>query len=669
MIIKRIKISNYKTYLSLDLDLGVDEERPIILIGGRNGGGKTTLFEAIYGALYGLHMRNRHEFEELLNDGGRGTTPQKIELELTFEGRVLSQTMNYILKRTYIMSEQGKPVESVSLNMNGSIFVYGPATPSRQRTESEQQVNKIIKANLPQELSQYFLFDAMQAGNMIKDDVFSRIIKDNIQNVMGFNKYLQLRRVSETIQQNYAAQRMKEEEKRKQYEMLCQEKSKALEEREATEKQIESLSNYILINKDSYDRAKSGAATMDETQKKIAAIDNEIKELAKDADEYGKAANDYLKNIEQSVFFPRLAQDISPLLEDVLRKKEQLRRSAAGELSDDSIKRVADMVVNYLKQYSLCANEVEAKQVAAYIIEKNAVKDEYSYLDGDDVTAIRRLLGMNEYNNYASLQSQRRSLEERIADLPQQKESKRTMQLAQTKGDFRPLIKQYEDNQKLLEQAKKSKEETDEKIKELDEKIHGFDVQVQQIPDVKYDTLAKLSPFFKDVADNLLCRKRFHIQEEMKKELNLMLPSYQDNIDRVELSDSLDDFTIRLFHKAGNEISLGHLNAASKQIFIQVLLKVLRNLGDYDPPVMIDTVMGVLDEESREVLMENYFPKLSDQVILLCTTSEIRPEVDYKKLEAYLSKTYTLSRDAARQKTDVSEGYFGKQLTEERGNA
>jgi len=31
MIIKRIKISNYKTYLSLDLDLGVDEKRPIIL--------------------------------------------------------------------------------------------------------------------------------------------------------------------------------------------------------------------------------------------------------------------------------------------------------------------------------------------------------------------------------------------------------------------------------------------------------------------------------------------------------------------------------------------------------------------------------------------------------------------------------------------------------------
>ena len=41
MIIRRIKISNYKTYLSLDLDLPVHPDQPIILIGGMNGGGKT----------------------------------------------------------------------------------------------------------------------------------------------------------------------------------------------------------------------------------------------------------------------------------------------------------------------------------------------------------------------------------------------------------------------------------------------------------------------------------------------------------------------------------------------------------------------------------------------------------------------------------------------------
>ena len=65
MLIKRIKISNYKTYLSLDLDLGVSPERPIVLIGGMNGGGKTTLFEAICGALYGLKIKNKAQFSEL----------------------------------------------------------------------------------------------------------------------------------------------------------------------------------------------------------------------------------------------------------------------------------------------------------------------------------------------------------------------------------------------------------------------------------------------------------------------------------------------------------------------------------------------------------------------------------------------------------------------------
>ena len=132
MLIKRIKARNFKTYLNLDLYISVEPEKPIILIGGANGGGKTTLFEAIYGALYGLRINTGKYFKELLNAGALGKEDEKIILELQFSGKVLNEEQQYVLTRTYALNSLNSPVESVKLNMNGTIFLYGTATHSGQ---------------------------------------------------------------------------------------------------------------------------------------------------------------------------------------------------------------------------------------------------------------------------------------------------------------------------------------------------------------------------------------------------------------------------------------------------------------------------------------------------------------------------------------------------------
>lgn len=111
-----------------------------------------------------------------------GKVAPEISLELTFEGLVLGRSQQYILRRTYKLNPSDKPVESVMLNMNGTQFVYGTAMPLAQRAESEQQVNKIIKANLPQELSKYFLFDAMRSSELLKENVFYPKLAGNIAN-------------------------------------------------------------------------------------------------------------------------------------------------------------------------------------------------------------------------------------------------------------------------------------------------------------------------------------------------------------------------------------------------------------------------------------------------------------------------------------------------------
>lgn len=277
---------------------------------------------------------------------------------------------------------------------------------------------------------------------------------------------------------------------------------------------------------------------------------------------------------------------------------------------------------------------------------------------------MKSLLNENAVNDFVNLNETHYGLEKRLENYDNQVRQIDILRQGLVKGNGE-IIRKYEEQSRLLESLKKEYDDRKVNIEKLERKIHQYDVQIQQEPDVKFDTLVKLKPFFEDVADTLLKRKKEKIEEDMKEQLNKLLISYKNCISRVELSDSMENFTIRLYHKAGNEISLNQLNAASKQIFIQVLLKVLRNLGDYNPPVMIDTVMGVLDEESRDVLMEEYFPGLAEQTILLCTTSEIRKDKDYQKLEPFLSRSYTLMRDVESQSTNVEEGYFGTRLSEE----
>lgn len=660
MLIQRIKVSNYKTYLDLDLDLSVDEERPIILIGGSNGGGKTTLFEAISGALYGLKIENRDHFMELINQGAAGKVKPEITLEITFSGLVLGREQKYILKRVYALNPAGKPLESVKLNMNGNVFVYGTMTAAKDRMRAEQEVNKIIKANLPQELSQYFLFDAMQSSELLKKNVFAQTIQDNFENVLGFKKYLQLKRAAEKLQQEWAQLRLQAEQEAAEYNELVGQKDKLLADLNACKADQDTQYKYLTSMETEYQKAKDGAQQSAALNKKIAEIGVKIDDIVRRASTYAEDVKGFMENIEINVFLPKIAANLSVEINNILRIKQELLQSGTGAYPLETLRDVASKIIEYLKDLSLCPPEVDEENVVKHIVAvQNTTnqQDPFDYLDSSEIDALKSLVTRGGHNQFVALYRQRQELEVLIATIDELRSERKRLELTRAGGN-EYIISTYEESQKKLEKAKILEGQLKQQLHKLENRIHTYDVQIQQEPDLKYDTLVKLKPFFEKVADSLLKKKKAQIESEMQQQLNTLLVSYKDHIGRVELSDSMENFSIRIFHTKGNEISLNQLNAASKQIFIQVLLKVLRNLGDYNPPVMIDTVMGVLDNESREMLFEEYFPNLAEQTILLCTTSEVRPESDYRKLEAFISKTYTLHRNVEEQKTTVSDGYF-----------
>lgn len=666
MLIQKIKISNFKTYLSLDLDLTVDDDRPIILIGGSNGGGKTTLFEAISGALYGLKIESKEHFMELLNQGAINKVKPEISLQITFVGKVLGQQQKYILKRIYQLNPQGRPLESVSLNMNGNMYVYGTMTAPKERVRAEQEISKIIKANLPQELSQYFLFDAMQSSELLKKNVFQQTIRDNFENVLGFKKYLQLKRASEKLQQEWAQQRLEAEQEAKEYNNLCSQKDGLVAEMNACLAEQDRLYKYMASVEDEYQRAKEGAQQAMNLNKRIQDVDGKIRAITNEAADYAESLKAFIENIEINVFLPKLASNLSQEINNILRIKEQLLKQSTGAYPIETLRDVTAKIIDYLKELSLCSQAVDEENVVAHMValqNTTNAQDPYDYLDDAEVEALKELPKKGGGNHFVTLDRKRQDMEIQLANLDNLRTEKRTLEQTQAGGN-NLLIANYEDAKRSVDKLKTHEDSLKSEIQRLEKRIHQYDVQIQQEPDLKFDTLVKLHPFFDKVADSLLKKKKAQIETEMQSQLNKLLVSYKGHVARVELSDSMENFNIRLYHSAGNEISLNQLNAASKQIFIQVLLKVLRNLGDYNPPVMIDTVMGVLDNESRDALMEEYFPQLAEQTILLCTTSEIRTDSDYVKLEPFISKTYTLHRNVEEQNTTVAEGYFGISLNQ-----
>ena len=666
MLIQRIKISNYKTYLSLDLDLTVDDDRPIILIGGANGGGKTTLFEAISGALYGLKIENKEHFMELLNQGALNTAKPEISLQITFVGKVLGQQQKYILKRVYQLNPQGKPLESVSLNMNGNMYVYGTMTAPKDRVKAEQEINKIIKANLPQELSQYFLFDAMQSSELLKKNVFAQTIRDNFENVLGFKKYLQLKRAAEKLQQEWAQQRLEAEKEAQEYNELCAQKDKLTADLNTCIAEQDTKYKYLASVEVEYKRAKDGAQEASALNKKIQELASKIDDIVKRAATYAEDLKAFVDNIEIDLFLPKLASNLAQEINNILHIKEQLQKENTGAYPLETLKDVTNKIITYLKDLSLCSESVDEEQVVSHIVAiQNSTnkEDPFGYLDETEVTALSNLVKRTGSNQFIALDRQRQELEIQLSTLDNLRSQKQTLEQTQAGGN-EYLIQNYEAAQKQIDKLKGQEATLKADIQRLEKRIHQFDVQIQQEPDIKFDTLVKLKPLFEKIADSLLKKKKAQIESEMQQQLNKLLVSYKGHVTKVELSDSIEQFNIKLYHTAGNEISLNQLNAASKQIFIQVLLKVLRNLGDYNPPVMIDTVMGVLDNESRDALMEEYFPQLAEQTILLCTTSEIRTDSDYIKLEPFISQTYTLHRNVEAQNTTVEDGYFGLTLNQ-----
>ena len=186
MILKQLTLRNFCLFRGRQVfDLTPVERhgkhRPIVLFGGINGGGKTTLFDAIQLALYGpahrCSKRTNLAYDDfLLQSIHHGVSPgEGAAVWLSFSLATEGQEQDYEVRRTWEVQE-GKVRENLLVLQDG--------LPNYSVTRSWTQ---LVEELIPLEISQLFFFDGEKIRTLAEDATSSTALGSAIKALLGLD--------------------------------------------------------------------------------------------------------------------------------------------------------------------------------------------------------------------------------------------------------------------------------------------------------------------------------------------------------------------------------------------------------------------------------------------------------------------------------------------------
>ncbi|MCU0535839.1 MAG: DNA sulfur modification protein DndD, partial [Hydrococcus sp. Prado102] len=183
MIFKELVLQNFGPYAgrhTINLNPEVNEQtHPIILFGGMNGGGKTTLMDAIRLALYGQRAqcstRGNLGYSEFLTQSvNHQTSPiEQTRIELSLEHIVDDQWKELKIVRTWTKNpKDGKD----------NLGILDTEWPDNALANTWDEY---IETLLPLGISNLFLFDGEQVKELAEQDTPTQAVIDAIQSLLG----------------------------------------------------------------------------------------------------------------------------------------------------------------------------------------------------------------------------------------------------------------------------------------------------------------------------------------------------------------------------------------------------------------------------------------------------------------------------------------------------
>lgn len=644
MIIKKLKLHNFGVYAG-DNEFNFRGEKPIVLIGGMNGRGKTTFLEAVLLALYGS---NSFAFREskiksysqyLKSFINKNSSEMECYVELKFETNDPNRE-EYIVKRSWNAFSK-KVEEEIRVSKDGEYNEF-----------LTNNWPMFVENILPSALSSFFFFDGEKIAEMAVDTTNSQL-KNAIRSMLGITVLDVLRSdISRSLKKTKI---VSEDKSAEELQRLRQVKDQLNVELETADSELES------------NRAKlaADAEELDKLHQMYSLKGGDAVEKRKELMQKRALFRSELQNLETKLY--ELAAGELPLL-----LVSDLIRNIKLEATDEH-----DNLV--MKEAIMQLDELMDSFLAGYKGEPQAGKDFLDYVKSS-------LTDGNIEERYALSDQALYQVNSLIESVLQ--DTKRQTIEIQTK--IKNIKKQLGEIESYLNLDINEKElkAVYEKIKKAERKLIEDKVKISKLEHKRTgisSTLTNATAEFNKYVEAYLALEEQEDKEQRKfRYSNIafdIIDKYQvalqsrktsvladtitlcykklankrNLINRVEMCPETLD--IRYLAEDNSEVDKNSLSAGEQQLLVISILWALAICSKKKLPVIIDTPLSRLDSLHRTALIQTYFPYAGEQTIILSTDSEI-DSTYYQMMKENIGDEYTLNYDEESKSTSIVEGYL-----------
>lgn len=684
MIIKSITLGNYRLYEGKNIiKFNQDDEKPIFLISGENGFGKTTFLHSLIWCLYGrliteveaevrkdiansgynaflknnLNHNVRAKFEALDpaekdlikrrgyssdNEGLKKITSYYVAIE--FEDVIIPSLPCTSLKvvRSYDMITEKETVD---------ILIDGKKNELTASIGSEVFINDFI---LNKDIARFFFFDSEQIVALAETNTSTekRRLCSAYNEVLGVRKYEDLKKNLENVRLRFRKKSSDIESREKLLGILSKQeylekKSEDSRQKLSTlESELQQLRNddealQLQLMREGNDATSSEIARLEKLIQTTKQKDEEYKSKLKNFIEYapfaitGKLLKETRDQIEYDFKLKETKNDqlsrnliVSQITSDLMLMFEH--SNIASTEKSDLILKVQDVLDKYKhevvnEEVLLSVSEQEYEEfVAVFNNLTTTYKAEFEHL-ADDYRKNKLVLERNS-RRLSNIHSKEK--DELIKDIRSRK-NKVEADILEKDKDIRQL-------HETIGEITQELATTSKQVSELSKKVSLDDSDAKK-DQVAEQLIAELSTFL----ISLKQEKKYSLERRIKSTLNTLMHK-EDFIGRVEVVVDGEDMDIELYSVNGDAINKDSLSKGEQQLYATSILKALVDESGIQFPVFIDSPLQKFDKSHATKIITEFYPQISKQVVLFPLLYKELTSDEYEVMKPLVNATYLI---------------------------